>query len=310
VLRYASQPATTGLRFTGQRMEGIGLYDYGARWFDAYLNRWCQPDDIIPDPGNPIDLDRYAYARNNPLRFADPSGHWSEDQLNESLGKGWRDKYFGSKAVFENRKKLLEFLLSKNTTDSITLEIVRSLFNVAYGAHNHGADFQGIDALGSRVAISGGGAGFGGFSIDTVLNLTSGEFSVFGAPEGGFVIGGTATLVGGITLYKNLPTNEGFRGTSKGVGLMGGDLAGINVEKSWGGIHYFEDASDVFNGSFLGVGGSVPEPNIGLYGSLSYSFEALRVDKAGYEWFPRFPGPIDIISDVGEVLWHDILKFH
>jgi hypothetical protein len=216
--------------------------------------------------------------------------------------------YFGRKAVFENRNKLLEFLLSKNTTDPITLEIVRSLFNVAYGAHSLGADFQGIDALGARVAISGGSAGFGSFSIDAVLNITAGEFSVFGAPEGGFVIGATATLVGGITLYKNLPSNEGLRGTSKAVGLMGGDLVGINVEKSWGGVHYFEDASDVFDGSFLGVGGSVPEPNIGLYGSLSYSFETLRVDKAGYEWFPRFPGPIDIMSDIGEVLWQYILK--
>ena len=33
-LRYASQPTTTGLRFTGQRMEGIGLYAYGAHWYD------------------------------------------------------------------------------------------------------------------------------------------------------------------------------------------------------------------------------------------------------------------------------------
>jgi hypothetical protein len=34
-LRYVYQPTTTGLRYTGQRMEGIGLYDYGARWFTA-----------------------------------------------------------------------------------------------------------------------------------------------------------------------------------------------------------------------------------------------------------------------------------
>jgi hypothetical protein len=47
---------------------------YGARWYDSYLNRWIQPDSIIPDPGNSTDLDRYAYARNNPTNYVDPLG--------------------------------------------------------------------------------------------------------------------------------------------------------------------------------------------------------------------------------------------
>jgi hypothetical protein len=29
----------------------------------------------VPDPGNPIDWDRYSYARNNPIRYVDSSGH-------------------------------------------------------------------------------------------------------------------------------------------------------------------------------------------------------------------------------------------
>jgi hypothetical protein len=53
------------------------LYFYGARWYDSYLNRWIQPDSIIPDPYNPQDWDRFAYARNNPVRFNDPTGHWT-----------------------------------------------------------------------------------------------------------------------------------------------------------------------------------------------------------------------------------------
>ena len=51
------------------------MYYYGARWYDAYLNRWIQPDSIIPDPGNSLDWDRYSYVRNNPIKYTDPSGH-------------------------------------------------------------------------------------------------------------------------------------------------------------------------------------------------------------------------------------------
>ncbi|MCU1497697.1 MAG: sle [Acidimicrobiales bacterium] len=48
----------------------INDYDYkiGARWYDASLGRWTQPDPSGQDP-NP-----YAYANNDPINQADPSG--------------------------------------------------------------------------------------------------------------------------------------------------------------------------------------------------------------------------------------------
>jgi hypothetical protein len=48
---------------------------YGARYYDSYLNRWTQPDTIVPDPLDPQSLNRYSYVLNNPIRYADPSGH-------------------------------------------------------------------------------------------------------------------------------------------------------------------------------------------------------------------------------------------
>ena len=65
--------------FTGARFDGtIGLYQMGARWYDPALGRWLQADTIVPNPTNPQDLNRYAYVRNNPLRYTDPSGHQPE----------------------------------------------------------------------------------------------------------------------------------------------------------------------------------------------------------------------------------------
>jgi len=42
-------------------------------------------DTIVPNPGNPQDLNRYAYAANNPLRYTDPTGHISEDEVERAL---------------------------------------------------------------------------------------------------------------------------------------------------------------------------------------------------------------------------------
>jgi RHS repeat-associated protein len=66
----------TDRRFTGQREEtAIGLYDYKARYYDPVIGRFIQADTIVPEPGNPQALNRYAYVYNNPLGYTDPSGH-------------------------------------------------------------------------------------------------------------------------------------------------------------------------------------------------------------------------------------------
>jgi RHS repeat-associated protein len=74
--RFSSGTTPTSFKFTGQRQESsLGLYYYGARWYDPYLNRWTQPDTIVPDPYNPQDWDRYSYVRNNPIKYIDPTGY-------------------------------------------------------------------------------------------------------------------------------------------------------------------------------------------------------------------------------------------
>ena len=113
--RYTSGTTPTTFKFTGQRYEsGIGLYYYGARWYDSSLGRFIQPDSIIPGEGssnsqlivdyhelgfvnqlnqenrqhlknsqdksssvptNSQPFDRYSYTSNNPVRYNDPTGH-------------------------------------------------------------------------------------------------------------------------------------------------------------------------------------------------------------------------------------------
>lgn len=66
----------TDFAFTGQRRDAsASLLYYGARYYDSALGRFISADTMVHEPKNPQDLNRYAYARNNPLLYQDPTGH-------------------------------------------------------------------------------------------------------------------------------------------------------------------------------------------------------------------------------------------
>ncbi|MBN1995489.1 MAG: hypothetical protein JW953_22570, partial [Anaerolineae bacterium] len=47
-----------------------------ARFYDPHLGQFTQPDSLVPQPGNPIAWNRYAYVYNNPVNYTDSSGHF------------------------------------------------------------------------------------------------------------------------------------------------------------------------------------------------------------------------------------------
>ena len=51
------------------------LYDFNARFFTPVAARFISPDSIVPNPADPQSLNRYTAMANNPLKFADPTGH-------------------------------------------------------------------------------------------------------------------------------------------------------------------------------------------------------------------------------------------
>jgi RHS repeat-associated protein len=64
-------------RFTGQREDDTGLVYMNSRYYDPQLGQFISPDTLVPQPALLVDYNRYAYARNNPLKYVDPSGHVS-----------------------------------------------------------------------------------------------------------------------------------------------------------------------------------------------------------------------------------------
>jgi RHS repeat-associated protein len=73
-LDNASYPFQPKYRFNFKERESPCIYDYGARLYDACTGRFLSADTSTQDG-----LNRYAYVRNNPLRFNDPTGHASGD---------------------------------------------------------------------------------------------------------------------------------------------------------------------------------------------------------------------------------------
>ena len=85
-----STGAAPEFAFTGPRfLAGIGLHHFGARWYDAAMGRFLQPDPLVPEPFNPQSLNRYSYVLNDPVNRVDPTGMVPRS-ITEILPDGWQ----------------------------------------------------------------------------------------------------------------------------------------------------------------------------------------------------------------------------
>jgi len=105
---------------TGELARGLTFYN--ARYYDPGLGRFTQPDTLVPNPGDPQSLNRYSYAGNNPLRYVDPSGHFSEDEIMKYLHVDNWDAVlamFGDGGKFAGAWGWLEVLREAESGDQI-----------------------------------------------------------------------------------------------------------------------------------------------------------------------------------------------
>jgi RHS repeat-associated protein len=67
--------AATPRGFTDhEHLDNLGIVHMNGRVYDPVLGRFLSPDPIVQSPYDTQGLNRYAYVRNNPLRYTDPSG--------------------------------------------------------------------------------------------------------------------------------------------------------------------------------------------------------------------------------------------
>ncbi|WP_208324359.1 RHS repeat domain-containing protein, partial [Orenia marismortui] len=63
-------------KYTGQKeVVSIGLYYYGARYYDSEIGRFITEDSYRGELENPQTQHLYVYVTNNALKYTDPTGH-------------------------------------------------------------------------------------------------------------------------------------------------------------------------------------------------------------------------------------------
>ncbi len=87
------QYASFAHKFTGKERDSESGLDYfGARFDASSLGRFMSPDPstLSVKLDDPQTLNRYVYARDNPLEYVDPNGKWSTRVHNEIIDAVFR----------------------------------------------------------------------------------------------------------------------------------------------------------------------------------------------------------------------------
>jgi RHS repeat-associated protein len=207
----------TTFRYTGQREDAsIGLYYYGARWYDPVLVRFIQPDNFVPGLGNPTSFDRFSYTYNNPLVYIDPSGHSPWDSWGEFC-TGFV-KEFTRNVAFMSPQAQSDLAASESESDSMLLGRI---------AGNIGSIIVGID------------------NFDLGLGIATGGTILISVPTGGAGAAVTASSGAVIAVFGAGVATAGAMGLGKNMAFLkkNSDTSGTidsNSSDSWESKKPFE----------------------------------------------------------------------
>ncbi|MFO0508551.1 MAG: RHS repeat-associated core domain-containing protein, partial [bacterium] len=191
VVRESGGMAGQTVRFTGkERDEGTGLDNFLARYYSAPVGRFTSPDAPFADQGaeDPQSWNLFAYGRNNPLRFTDPTGR----TVCDVNGNHCRDEI----TVTDTMEKIAVYMFV--TTAKVvqsTQEMVQPVADWMNRPRNPICT-AGYMGLGASIGFwAGGGLGTLGLAGGPAAAAT-----IPGGAAGGAALGGAIGGFGGLVL--------------------------------------------------------------------------------------------------------------
>lgn len=189
--------------FTGKEKDSTDLMYYGARYYDPFTRHFTQADTILPDIYDPLQLNRYAYVMNNPVRYTDPTGNTPWSAIAGVVGFGAnliKQIILDSRSIFSGTIDWGEA-----ATVGVSSTIATSVGITSFGLTSSALSSAGVGYVTGTTLSGIASGGIGAASYQTTSNLISGrsvtenvyESSVFGAKVGGVLgFGGGAGTAG------------------------------------------------------------------------------------------------------------------
>ncbi len=230
----------TNRRYTGQREDATGLYYYGARYYDPQIGQFISPDTIVPDPARLIDYNRYLYARGNPVKYNDPSGHQAACMAdsNNNITCNPEAVTGGHTQTIQTPIVIPNSITTNPQTGTPAKALVRTIVQA------------GVPTV---IGIEGGTNGSSGIilngtvatSVQGLFNWYSGEITVLANYSGGMRI---STPEGGnIALYAGPVT---ITGVSNNQLMLPGASATVSADVAldeWGKAGFLKSKTMAFN---------------------------------------------------------------
>ncbi len=177
---FAPQDVKNKYRYDGKEFIedfDIGLYDYGARWYDPAVGRFLSVDPLADHP-NQVDKSPCAYTWNNPVKLKDPDGKCPQCVWGFVIGFGLD---VATQMVFEG-KNLKEVDFANAAVSGVAGAFsggISSISKLGKGAQLAiGASIDAGESVGKQV-ISGGELNGGQIISDVVMGRIGGQSKVF-----------------------------------------------------------------------------------------------------------------------------------
>ena len=201
----------------------ISLIHMNARLYDPVKKIFLTPDNVLQDPYNPQNYNKFGYCLNNPLKYTDPSGN---EPITITVGA-----YFiaaGISALISSIFYVAQNAYNQQGFDwgGLGLSILQGAVSgaAAYGIGSAFTTASVVAALGKTGTIFAQAAAHG-LSQATISGIFRGDFSNFGSD---FAAGAVSSLVGS-GISKLQIDNPALRKLSMYVGgaISGGLAASV-----------------------------------------------------------------------------------